>query len=110
MSCVKGGFPSIRHNEIRDTTANWLTEMCNDVCVELDLQPLTGELMENAMVIVENRARLDIATNGFWGGSYERCYFDVRVMDPHVPSNNYINTKACNRKHERAKRGHMSSV
>ena len=33
LSCPRGGFPSIRHNEIRDLTANLLTEVCNDsVC------------------------------------------------------------------------------
>ena len=38
LSCSKGGFPSIRRNEIRDLTANLLTEVCSDVCIELDLQ------------------------------------------------------------------------
>ena len=42
MSCPKGGFPSIRHNEVRDLTATLLTEVCHDVCVEPDLQPLGG--------------------------------------------------------------------
>lgn len=31
LSCPKGGFPSIRHNEIHDLTATLLTEVCNDV-------------------------------------------------------------------------------
>ena len=44
MSCPKGGFPSIRHNEIRDLTAKLLTEVYHDVSVEPDLQTLTGEL------------------------------------------------------------------
>ena len=48
MSCPKGGFPSIRHNEIRDLTAKLLTEVCNDVCTEPDLQPLTGEVLTGA--------------------------------------------------------------
>ena len=33
LSCPRGGFPSIRHNEIRDITANLLTEVCRDVQV-----------------------------------------------------------------------------
>ncbi len=28
LSCPKGGFPSIRNNEIRDVTANLLSEIC----------------------------------------------------------------------------------
>ena len=40
LSCHKRGFPSIRNNEIRDLTANLLTEVCSDVRIEPDLQPL----------------------------------------------------------------------
>ena len=38
LSCPKGGFPSIQHNEIRDLTADLLTEVCSHVCIEPDLQ------------------------------------------------------------------------
>ena len=31
MSCKKGGFITIRHNDLRDLTANLLTELCKDV-------------------------------------------------------------------------------
>ncbi len=37
LSCPKGGFPTQRQNEIRDITADLLTEVCNDVRVEPDL-------------------------------------------------------------------------
>ena len=37
LSCPKGGFPSIRHNEVRDLTATLLTDVCHDVKVEPDL-------------------------------------------------------------------------
>ena len=62
LSCPKGGFPSIRHNEIRDITANLLTEVCNDVCIEPHLQSVNGEQLSGN---VEDGARLDIAANGF---------------------------------------------
>ena len=48
LSCPKGGFPILRHNEIRDFTASLLTEVCHDVRVEPELQPLTGESLTNA--------------------------------------------------------------
>ena len=35
-----GGFPSIRHNEVRDLTAGLLSEVCYDVGIEPALQPL----------------------------------------------------------------------
>ena len=72
LSCPKGGFPSIRHNEIRDLTANLLTEVCSDVCIEPDLQPITGEVLIGATSNAQDGARLDIAANGFWGGRFER--------------------------------------
>ena len=31
MCCPKGGFPTLRHNEVRDLTADLLTEVCGDV-------------------------------------------------------------------------------
>ena len=101
LSCPKGGFPSIRHNEIRDLTANLLTEVCNDVCIEPDLQPITGEVLAGASSNAQDGARLDIAANGFWGGRFERTFFDVRVFNPHAPSNRHSN---CYRKHELEKK------
>jgi hypothetical protein len=37
LSCPKGGFPIIRHNEVRDLTANLMSEVCHDVRIEPDL-------------------------------------------------------------------------
>ena len=34
MICPKGGFPTLRHNEVRDITADLLTETCKDVTIE----------------------------------------------------------------------------
>ena len=44
LSCPKGGFPSIRHNEVRDTVGSRLSEVCSDVCIEPTLQLITGEI------------------------------------------------------------------
>ena len=85
LSCPKGGYPSIRHNEVRDLTAKLMTEVCHDVCVEPTLQPVTGEVFSNATAISEDGTRLDIAANGFWGGRFERAFFDVRVFNPLAP-------------------------
>ena len=87
LSCPRGGFPIIRHNEIRDVTATMLTEVCHDVLVEPDLQPLSGEVLARASSIRTDGARLDIAVNGLWGGRFERSFLDVRVFNPHAPSN-----------------------
>ena len=63
FTCPKGGFPSIRHNEIRDFTASLFTE----VDVEPHLQPITGEQFTLASSNIEGGARLDISANGFLG-------------------------------------------
>ena len=39
----KGGLTNARHNEIRDLTANLISEVCSDVQIEPKLQPLSGE-------------------------------------------------------------------
>ena len=104
LSCPKGGFPSIRHNEIRDLTANLLTEVCSDVCIEPDLQPIIGEVLIGATSNAQDGARLDIAANGFWGGRFERTYFDVRVFNPHAPSHRQSSLPACYRKQESLKK------
>ena len=104
FTCPKGGFPILRHNEIRDLTANLLTEVCHDVSVEPYLQPLTGEVLSGPSSIGQDGARLDIAASGCWGGRHERTYFDVRVFNPHAPSNRCANFSTCYRKHEKLKK------
>ena len=94
----------MRHNEIRDVTANLLTEVCHDVRSEPELQPLSGEAMAGATSNISDGARLDIAVNGFWGGRFERTHLDVRVFNPHAPSNRNTSISNCYRKHEAEKR------
>ena len=104
LSCAKGGFPSIRHNEIRDLTADLLSEVCNNVCTEPELLPVTGEYLAGASANIQPGTRLDIAANGVWGGSFERTYFDVRVFNPHAASNRHTDPQTVYRKHEQIKK------
>jgi len=89
MSCKMGGFVSIRHNSIRDLTANLLKETCNDVEVESKLQALTGERLQYRTAITGDEARLDVRARGFWQRG-QQAFFDVRVFDPNA--NRYLNT------------------
>ena len=89
---------------IRDLTANLLSEVCSDVQIEPDLQPLTGEILNGATSNSQDGARLDIAANGFWGGRYQQTYFDVRVFNPHAMSNRQTSLAACYRKQEAIKK------
>ena len=60
LCCSMGGFPTIRHNEIRDLTANDISEACYDVCIEPSLQALTTETLPHATSKSDDEARLDI--------------------------------------------------
>ena len=91
----------MRHNEIRDLTASLLTEVCHEVSVKPNLQPITGETFNGASSIIQDGARLDVAMNGLWGGRHERPSCDVRVFSPHAPSNRCTNIASTYRKHKR---------
>ena len=106
LSCPKGGFPSIRHNELRDFTASLLKETCNGVATEPSLQPITSETFQTASVNKQDGARLDIVANGFGGGVYERAFFDVRVFNPFAPSNRHSSIASSYRHHESLKKRH----
>ena len=43
MSCKKGGFIYIRHNNLRNLTANMMSEVCKDTEIEPKLTPLFGK-------------------------------------------------------------------
>ena len=101
LSCPKGGFPTIRHNEIRDLTASLLTEVCHKVSIEPDLQ---RETFQRASTNTQDGARLDVAMSGFWEGRYERSFCDVKVFNPHAPSNRNSNLTSCYRRHTRLKK------
>ena len=44
LQCPKGRIVTLRHNNIRNRTANFLTEFCKDVRVGPQLQPLSSEI------------------------------------------------------------------
>ena len=90
LNCPRGGFPSIRHNEIRDVTADLLSDICHGVGTEPHLQPVTGEHLTHRTANREDGARLDIVAESFWGRNRQRAFFDVRVFNPLAQS--YRNT------------------
>ena len=88
LSCSKGGFAVLRHNKVRDLTANILSEVCHNVCTEPSLQPLTSVQLTGASAITDNAARQDIAVDRFWGDRHERVFFDIGIFNPLARSNN----------------------
>ena len=64
---------------------------------------VTSQIVGSTTATTEDGARLDVAASGFWGGRYERAFFDVRIFNPHAASNRQpIST--CYRKHENTKK------
>ena len=70
LSCPHGGLPSVRHNELRDITAQMLTKVCHGVGVEPSLQSLYDESLQYDTANRQDGTRLDVVADGFWGG---RC-------------------------------------
>ena len=97
LTCSTGGFPSVCHNDLRDFTANLLTEVCRNVCIA---PPLTGEWLSHETSNSENGACLDVSAQGFWGDCHQRTFFDVRVFHPNAPS---YRLPSAYRLHERQK-------
>jgi len=83
FSCPHDAFPSIRHDRVRDLTANLLTEVCHGVEIEPHLQPLTGEQPSGQSAINGDNARQDIKAMGFWGNSRQLTFFDE--SSTHLP-------------------------
>ena len=105
LSCPHGGYPSLRHNDVRDVTSSLLKRFANNVVVEPHLQPIDGERFRHRSAIVNEQARLDVAASGIWGGRFDRTYLDVRVFNPFAASNRSISSlSSCYQRHEREKR------
>ena len=83
MICPYGGFPTLHHNELRDTTAKLLTEVCHNVGTEPMLQPLSGEVLQRRFTNCDDGARLDIVADNFWGNG-QCAFFDVRCYEERV--------------------------
>ena len=79
--CPSGGYPSARHNELRDLLASVIREVQPDVEVEPRLLPLSGESLPHRTCNRDQEARVDIRARGFWTRQQE-AFFDVRVTHP----------------------------
>ena len=68
MICRHGGLTFVRHNDLRDITAELLSKVCNDVAIEPPLQSLSGEVNTPQSANQQDNARADIHARGFGGG------------------------------------------
>ena len=104
LNCPCGGFPSLRHNELRDITASLMREVCKNVTIEPVLQPLSGETLHPRSAIRENDARSDVRAEGFWSCRRQQAYFDIKVFNPTASTYRNKSLRACHRSLEAGKR------
>ena len=102
LSCKNGGFVIMRHNSVRDTACEILSEVCKDVNCEPALLPVTGEVLPNGCNITDG-ARADISALGFWT-PLNRAFFDVKVINSLARSNRSKELSAMYKSHEEAKK------
>ena len=80
-----------------------MAEVCDNVCTEPELQPLSGEALQGRFVSCQEGARVDIRAESFWEQS-QTVFFDIRVFNPFAPSNLSQNLSATYQQHEKLKR------
>ena len=85
LTYKRGGFPIMRHNAVRDTTAKLLTEVCKDIKVEPCLLPVTGEDLPTGSNVADG-ARSDVSALSFWSPLC-RVFFYIKVFNPLAQTN-----------------------
>ena len=94
LSCMKGGYTIMRHNNVRDTEAALLQEVCKDVTIEPPLIP-SKELGDKSC--------LDVGARGLWSG-LEKTLCDVRIFHPGADSYKNKSLEAVFKSHEKQKK------
>ena len=95
----------MRHNNIRDLNAEMQREVCRDVVVEPKLIPLDNEEIPG---VQGERAAPDVSSRGLWS-TFERTFFDVRVLHPNAPSYRNMEMDKLYQKHEQQKMSKYNS-
>ena len=85
MIIHKGGIPTLRHNEIRELTAELLVETASGISTEPRPQALHDEVFQLRSANREDEARLNVRASNFWCKGQE-AFFDIRVFYPIAPS------------------------
>ena len=100
LNCKRGGFITMRHNQIRDYEAELLKMTHNDVETEPELQSITNEHITG---LDNDLARPDIRAKGVWR-EHQNAYFDVRVTNVNSDSQRNMPIVKILSKHEKEKK------
>ncbi len=109
LICKLGGYVSLRHNNLRDTTAELLQShgICKDVQIEPSLLPVSGEILTTGTITSED-AKLDVSARNIWS-PLAKAFVDIRVFHPQAPTNSARNIPAMYRAHEMEKKRKYNS-
>ena len=97
LICKKGGYVSLRHNSLRDRTAEIMKITCRDVVIEPNLLPINEVELPTGSNKADN-ARLDVSARSVWN-PLEKAFFDVRVFHAPAASNRKLKTIPAMYKH-----------
>ena len=107
LSCKRGGFVTLRHNEVRNITANLLHEVCTDVKIEPMLAEMEGELIRERTGNTRREARLDVSAVNFWITG-QRAFFYIRVFDLSAQRYSNLELAKCYERNEKEKKRHYN--
>ncbi len=68
-----------RHNEIRDTFAKFMDEVCHDVKIE---HPSQSKRFDDRSTTTEIDTHPVIKANGFLESRFTAIFFDVKIFNP----------------------------
>ena len=104
LTCKLGGYVIMRLNQVRDTIADVMKEVCHDVQLEPQLIAIEDEekpLSQHSSTA--NNARLDISARGV-RAPFDRIFIDIRVTHPNCRSNRDKTLKQIYEEHELEKK------
>ena len=103
LSCKKGGFIILRHNELRDFTTKQLSEVWHDVRLEPQLKPLASKIYHYSTLNTIEDARVDESAWGFWVRGL-LASSDISVFNPLAKCYNAKHLKSIFATHEKEKK------
>ena len=105
LNCKRGGFVTIRHNNIRNFEANLLRNIHNDVETEPPLQAVNVELITG---LKATESKPDIRARGVWRTG-QNAYLDVRITNANADSQKNQSIAKILKKHVNEKKRNYNS-
>ena len=102
LSYKKGGFITLRHNEVQDITS----EVLDEVCIDVRKEPILQEVNNEDPPLEANKskeARFHVSILNFWT-TVRQAFFDVRVFTLFTQRHSKMAVEKCFRANENEKK------